>query len=245
MNSIGKLRFYKKSLDYSYSIGVFPTIELLTQLPEMVQKVVLSSKSSKNAGVAKIRDLCGKKTIKIEESDKFIKKNSGKENCYAIGVFNKYERNITPGKNHLLLAGIRDMGNLGTICRTMLGFNMTNLAIIKPAADIFNPKVVRASMGSLFQLNFQYFEGYNEYQRKFSNTPYPFITDGKEELANVSFNEPYTLIFGSEAAGLDESFKETGTSVRIPQGTRVDSLNLSVAVGIALYESQKQISTPR
>ncbi len=234
-----KLRPYKKELDYSYAIGVFPTLELINHKPENVLKVVLNSHASTNKGAEKISDFCSKNNIKTEVSDGFINKIAGKENCYAAGVFKKYETDIKADQNHLVLVGIRDMGNLGTIARTMLGFNITNLAIIKPAADLFNPKAIRASMGAIFQLNYKYHENFGEYQKVFKNNKYCFLTDGKIDLNNVEFKKPYALVFGSEAEGLGESFKNIGTSVRINQSSKIDSLNLSVAVGIALFEARE------
>lgn len=234
-----KLRPYKKEFEYSYAVGVSPTLELLSHHPAFVLKVVVSAKSSMNAGVAKIIRLCQTHSISVEVSDRLISRLAGKGNCYAVGVFNKYETAIDPCRSHVVLVGIRDMGNLGTICRTMLGFGMHDLAIIKPAADIFAPKTIRASMGAIFQMNVSYFDSVEGYTKAFTNTIYSFMTDGQKSLADTSFKEPYALIFGSEASGLDKRFHEIGTSVRIPQGDNVDSLNLSVAVGIALYAARR------
>lgn len=57
--------------------------------------------------------------------------------------------------NHVVLVNPGILGNMGTIIRTMLGFNYTNLAIIRPG-DVFDPRVVRASMGALFNINFEF-----------------------------------------------------------------------------------------
>ena len=57
-----------------------------------------------------------------------------------------------------------DMGNMGTIIRTGIGFGIRNLAIVEPAVDVFNPRVVRASMGSLFQMNFRYYDSFETYR---------------------------------------------------------------------------------
>lgn len=238
MNTNLHVQPYKKDFEYSYSIGVFPTLELLTHQPDKVIKVLLSSRSSLNAGVDKIRGLCRQHGIRVEIADAFMSKVTGKENSYAVGVFQKYQPMIDFDQNHLVLVGIRDMGNLGTICRTMLGFNMNHLAIIRPAADIFDPKVVRSSMGALFQLNFQYFASFADYQKITANHLYPFMTDGAQSLGAIKFQKPFSLVFGSEAAGLDASFQGVGTSVKIAQSEKVDSLNLSIAVGIALYQTQ-------
>ncbi|KKQ35324.1 MAG: RNA methyltransferase, TrmH family [candidate division WS6 bacterium GW2011_GWA2_37_6] len=240
MNTDIKLKPYKKTFEHSYAIGVFPTLELLEHRPGEVLKILLSSRSSENTGIQKIMKLCERNNTKVVVSDNLVNKISGKENSFAVGVFRKFISEVHQGENHLVLVGIRDMGNLGTICRTMLGFNLNNLVIIKPAADIFDPKTIRASMGAIFQLDFQYFNTFEDYKKAFSNNNYPFMTDGKTELPNVKFAGPYSLIFGSEPSGLDESFQNIGTSVKIPQSNKIDSLNLSIATGIALYEAQKK-----
>jgi TrmH family RNA methyltransferase len=120
------------------------------------------------------------------------------------------------------------------------------LAIITPAADIYDPKVVRASMGALFKMNFQLFPSFDDYVHSFPlRELYPFMTDGINDIntINTGTHTIKTLIFGSESSGLPASFAETGTSVKIPQTGMVDSLNLSVAVGIGLYEFSKQVKT--
>ncbi len=236
MNPTSKLKPYKKSADRSYALGVFPTLELLAHQPHTVLKVLVSSQGSSNKGVLKIKRLCEKLNIRTEVADRFIARLAGKDNCYAVGVFRKYESKVLFGKNHVVLVGIKDMGNLGTICRTMLGFNIDNLVIIKPAADIFDPKAVRASMGAIFQVNFQYFASFSDYHKIYTYNNYPFMTAGKTALSTTVFKAPFALIFGSEADGLDDSYANIGTSVVIPQSTKIDSLNLSVAVGIALYK---------
>ena len=131
------------------------------------------------------------------------------------------------------------MGNLGTIMRTMLAFGERNLALIEPTADPFDPKTIRASMGSIFQIQFHSFQDFSAYKNRFKkHTLYPLMTNGSVNLPEVKFNEPYSLIFGEESSGLTEEFKEYGTSVRIPQSNSVDSLNLALSVGITLYQSR-------
>jgi TrmH family RNA methyltransferase len=232
---------YKKDSNQSYAVGVYPTLELIKYKPESLLEVFFSSTASENEGASRTKRICKENGIRMEISDGLVNNIAGKENVYAVGLFKKFEGKIEANKNHIVLSGIRDMGNLGTICRTMLGFNFENMAIIRPSADIFDPKVVRASMGAIFQLKFEYFENFKEYQRIHNNNMYPFMLNGKETLNDVEFKEPYSLIFGNEAAGLGEEFKSIGTSVSIPQDKRIDSLNLSIAAGIAIYEASKKV----
>ncbi|MGH2510733.1 MAG: TrmH family RNA methyltransferase [Ktedonobacteraceae bacterium] len=231
------LRKYKKEFDYSYSLGVFPTIELLKRQPAHVRKVILSSKGEINTGIVKIRQLCQAHLIKVEVSDNLLSRLAPKENIYALGIFEKYQSGLDSNTNHIVLVHPSDSGNLGTIIRTMLGFQMRDLALIRPAVDIFDPKVIRASMGAIFAMHFAYFDTFPDYQQGYQQHIYPFMTNGKMQLPDVVFHKPYSLLFGGEAEGLDNRYLEIGTSVMIPQNRLIDSLNLAIAVGIALYES--------
>jgi len=230
------LKKYNKKSDVSYSIGVFPTIELLQNRGRAVLKVVISPKGHKNKGVEKIISLCKKIGVRVEESQKSIDFLSKSGNTYAIGVYKKFQSLLNAENNHLVLVNPEDMGNLGTICRSMLAFGFRDLAIIKPAVDVFNPKVCRASMGATFKINIEYLDSFEEYQEKFKRNLYMFMTDAKNSLSEVSFEEPYSLVFGSESAGLDPNFKDFGENVKIFQTSEVDSLNLAIAVGIALHK---------
>ncbi|MBW6441987.1 TrmH family RNA methyltransferase [Patescibacteria group bacterium] len=232
------LKKYNKKSDTSYSIGVFPTIELLENRGKEVVKVVISPKGYTNKGVEEIISFCRKNGVRVEESQKSVDFLSKSGNTYAIGVYKKYQASINQKNNHLVLVNPEDMGNLGTICRTMLAFGFKDLAIVKPAVDIFDPKVGRASMGSIFKINFQYFDSFDEYREKFKRNTYTFMTDGGEiSLTEASFEKPYSLVFGSESSGLDPSFKNFGKSIKIYQTDDVDSLNLAISVGISLHEA--------
>jgi len=135
------------------------------------------------------------------------------------------------------------MGNLRTIIRTAVGFGIFNIAIIQPCADIFNPKTVRSSMGALFRLNFALYDDFKDYRKEFDKHDiYTFMLNGENTLTldNCPKSELYSLVFGNEATGLDDSFLKAGTSIMIPQSPYVDSLNLTIAVGVAVYVFSNQ-----
>ncbi|SCG84058.1 RNA methyltransferase, TrmH family [Proteiniborus sp. DW1] len=236
-----QLKSYKKDFQYSYAIGVFPTLELLKYKKEEVLMVLLSSDGQENEGVKKIIDICNEHKIQVQINDKAINRISKKENSYAIGVFKKYEQRLEEQNNHVVLVNPSDMGNLGTIIRTILGFGIKNLAIIRPGVDIFDPKAIRASMGAVFRISFQYFEDFNNYQTTYSNDIYTFMLNAKKSLPEVEVNtsRPFSLVFGNEGSGLGDEFTDIGTSIIIPHSNEIDSLNLSIAVGIAAYEFTK------
>jgi RNA methyltransferase, TrmH family len=236
------LKPYSKKLDISYTVGVSPTIELLEQRPKDVIRIILSPKGTQNKGITKILDICYKLHIPFESDQRSIERISGNENTYAVGVFRKYASQLDQENNHVILVNPSDMGNLGTICRTMLAFDITNLALIRPAVDIFDPKSIRSSMGSIFSINFEYFDSFEDYQTKFKHNVYSFMSDGDTLLDKAIFKSPYSLVFGNEGEGLDKKYKDLGESIKIPQSNKVDSFNLSIAVGIAIFKAWEKSS---
>src|SRR5258708_7132715 len=123
-------------------MGVFPTIELLENKPKTVKKVYISPRTGRNKGVTKIMDLCKANKIPLEVDIHQINKMSPKENTLVVGIFDKFESPIQPNANHIVLVNPQDMGNIGTVMRTMLAFGFKNLVLIKPAVDVFHPKAV-------------------------------------------------------------------------------------------------------
>ena len=104
------------------------------------------------------------------------------------------------------------------------------------ACDIFNPKVIRASMGAIFSLHIKRFKSFEEYYQAYQGYEcYPFMLKGAKNIHHVHTNNLHALIFGNESSGLDDSFLNYGQSVFIPHTSKIDSLNLSQSLGIGLY----------
>lgn len=234
-----KIKPYKKDFYYSYTLGAFPTIELLKNKKNEVIKVYIHSSFNNKDVLDLIYSLIEKKDIEI--NDEMINKLSIKENVFIIGVFNKFKSTLDKTKNHLVLDDPSNMGNLGTIIRSSLGFDFKNIAIIKPGVDIFDPKVIRSSMGSIFKINICYFNSLEEYKDIYNkHTIYTFMLQAKNTINEIKFNDSLTsLVFGNEARGLDNKYLDEN-SIIIKHNNEIDSLNLPTAVGIALYAYQKQ-----
>ena len=233
-----KLRTYKKDSEYSYALGASPTIELLETRPDDCFRVIFSPSYNDKDG--KIKTLCEKHRILREENQKIINILSPKENCYIIGVFKKRNQTIDKNKSHIVLDNPSDMGNLGTIMRSCAGFGFENIAIIGNGADVYNPKVIRASMGAFFHVNIEYFTSIHDYLdlHGMNREIYTFMLNAEYNLAELSANKTniYSLIFGNEASGLDYNiYKNIGKSVVINHTDKIDSLNLPIAVSIALF----------
>lgn len=234
-NQEPQIKPYKKDADYSYTLGAFPTYELIKSRPQEVRKVLIDSSFTDQDN---LKELCRAKKIPVEVNNKLITKLSDKENCYVAGIFNKYSCALRGERPHIVLVNPSNMGNLGTILRTAVGFGIYDVAIILPGADIYHPKTIRSSMGALFKLNFFQYQSFEEYRREFiKHEIFTFMLNGEKTLSlkDCPKAELYSLVFGNEATGLDDSFLEAGTSILIPQSPDVDSLNLTIAVGIGAY----------
>ena len=233
---------YNDKAEYSYCFGPFPTFELIENRPQEAIEVLYHSQTS-DAIRNKLQSICQRQGIPCEQNDKVIQRIRDKENCLFVGVFKKHESVLAMDRPHVVLVNPSDMGNLGTIIRTAVGFGLPDLAIIRPGAAICHPKTVRASMGSLFRLNFQYFDSFAEYKSAYGEgrNMYPFMLKGSVGLDQLQRNkgELYSLVFGNEATGLPDEFLQEGQSVRIRHTDNIDSLNLSLAAGIAIYEFTK------
>ena len=233
------LEGYKSGLDYSYAPGIFPSMECLTYRPEKVRRLLVHSSATGREGVEKLCALAEKHRIRIEEADKALARISGKENCYAAAVFEKFEDELKKDASHIVLHNPSDFGNVGTILRTALGLGIEDVALVRPCADVFDPKTVRASMGAMFRLRIRVYDGFEEYREQFAGRKlYPFMLDASVPLQEAVKEKPevWTLVFGNEGRGLPAEFAQMGQAVRIESNDKVDSLNLGIAAAIGMYE---------
>lgn len=233
MTNTIKIKAYKKEFEYSYTSGAYATIELLKTRPEFLDCVYVHSDYRDTDNLS---TMCASKNIPCIQSDKAFLSVNQKENSYVLGVFRKYESTLADCEPHVVLVNPSDMGNLGTIIRTIIGMNVRNLAVIEPAADLWNPKTVRASMGALFHIRHESFQSFDEYAQSYPrHTLFPFMLNGEYTPEQTPPSKLFSLVFGNEATGLDAGFRELGHSVKIPLTDRIDSFNLASAVSIGTY----------
>ena len=233
-----KLEPYSRKLDYSYQLGVFPSLMLLEARPDCVRRLLLHPQGLENEGVVKLRARCAELGVREELAERVLRRESKKDNCFAGLVFEKYDCALDPAANHAVLCQISDNGNAGTAMRSLLGFGVRDVALVRPCVDVFDPHVLRASMGAFFKLRVKVYDHFDAYRAEFpARALYPFMLDGARRLNMVAreAEPPFSLVFGNEQTGLPPEFAKLGQSVFIPQSDEIDSLNLAVAVSVGTY----------
>ncbi|MBC7556915.1 MAG: RNA methyltransferase [Chryseobacterium sp.] len=143
----------------------------------------------------------------------------------------------------IVIESVEKPGNLGAILRSCEAFGIDALIITNSKVDIYNPNVIRSSVGCLFGMNI--FQSDNETTLKFleENKFQIFTTNmhqGAEEISKKNFTKSSALVFGTEHSGLSDFWAETGENITIPMCGSIDSLNLSNAVAISCYEILRQ-----
>ncbi len=234
-----KVTSYKSDNIYTYGLGATVAMEYLLKKRDAVKGIILHPGFRSEETIAKIKDICGD-DIPVSTEEKPFNILSKKDNCFVICVIEKKKARIADG-NHMVLVNPSNCGNLGTIVRSCLGFGVQDIAIVgKTAADPFDPKTIRASMGACASVRIEVFDEFEEYAKRFpSNNLYPFMLDGSTKLQETTINKPFSLIMGNEATGLDPSFRNVGKPIRIEHSSNIDSLNITIAASIGLYEATK------
>lgn len=149
------------------------------------------------------------------------------------------------GNPHLLiLENIQDPGNLGTMMRTGEGAGITGMIMNKNTVDIFHPKTIRSTMGSLFRVPFYItddLEGTIRVLRAKGVRMYAAHLDGKVSYDKPDYTLPCGFLIGNEGNGLSRETAELAdTYIRIPMEGKVESLNASVASALLMYEVNRQ-----
>lgn len=147
----------------------------------------------------------------------------------------------------VFLEDLRDPGNLGTIIRTAEGAGMSAVILSKECVDIYNPKVVRSTMGSIFRVPFTYVEDIKEAMKKAQDagvTLYATHLKGEKFYDEIEYSNKVGIVIGNEANGLtDETASQADAYVKIPMCGKVESLNASVAASVMMYEILRQTRT--
>ncbi|MBN2395217.1 MAG: RNA methyltransferase [Candidatus Atribacteria bacterium] len=144
----------------------------------------------------------------------------------------------------VVLDGIQDPGNLGTMIRTSAAAKATAVLLTKGTVDLFNPKVIRSTMGSVFQIpivrNIDD-EAMIQWLNDHSINILVADLESKEYYFSINLKAPFALVIGNENKGPKEIWKNSALKIiKIPILGSTESLNASVAAGIILFDAVRQ-----
>ena len=139
----------------------------------------------------------------------------------------------------VVLDGIQDPGNLGTILRTVDSANLKQIIVSKETADSYNPKVVRSTMGGIFRVNIIKFDNLVQQLKQIQKHGFEIVVtslDTNNSIYDINYNKKVVVI-GNEANGVSKEIQELADKkVIIPMLGKTESLNAGVAAGIMIYE---------
>lgn len=144
----------------------------------------------------------------------------------------------------LLLEDIQDPGNLGTMIRTAEGAGADGVFMSKGCVDIYNPKTIRSTMGSLYRVPFLYVDSLEEIISCLKANHikvYAAHLKGEKYYYEIDYHEGCALLIGNEGNGLQKKTADMADRyVKIPMEGKLESLNAAIAAAILLYEAQSQ-----
>ena len=144
----------------------------------------------------------------------------------------------------MVLDNLQDPGNLGTIVRTAEGAGVDAVFMSKDTVDIYNPKTIRSTMGSIYRMPVVYVDDLLELLQQFKERgiqSYAAHLEGKNSYDQEDYKEGTALLIGNEGNGLREEISNAAdTWVRIPMHGKVESLNAAIAASVLMFEVCRQ-----
>lgn len=222
-------------------------IRMCVEIPkDRIDKIYISE-NFYNTNYEIIQDLIQDTEYELVEDNVFKQMSDTVTPQGILAIVNKKETSFETikGKNtYIILENIQDPGNLGTILRTAEGAGIDGILMNKGTVDIYNPKVVRSTMGSIFRVPFMYCDDiFKEIDRlKACNVKiYAAALGGVSNYSEPDYTKPSAFVIGNEGNGLTEEMISTADElIKIPMLGKVESLNAANAAGILMYESFRQ-----
>lgn len=210
---------------------VFYTEKCLIKFTNIVNEIIGSAKNSFTVS---------------EEVVKLISDTDAPQGLVCVCKNGELHEQIDFAKNIVLLENIQNPSNLGSILRTCDAMNAKNIIISGDSCDIYSPKVLRGSMGAVFRLNVKVSEDFQKSLLDLKSKNYKIYATVPSQNAKILgesevFNEKSAVVFGNEGVGVtDKTLSLCDEKITIPMNRNSESLNVSVAAGIVIWEMAKK-----
>jgi len=211
-------------------------IETILYFPEIISLAEVSSLNNINAEV-------------IEISKEVFQKLAYRDSTEGILAIAKTKElkleQLNLSRNPLILVaeGLEKPGNIGALLRTADAANIDAVIIANPKSDLYNPNIVRSSVGCLFttQIAVGSSEEVISYLQKNKIDIYSATLQNSNSYLDINYKNSTALIVGTEATGLSEIWRNQSTqNINIPMEGEIDSMNVSVAAAILIFEAKRQ-----
>ena len=239
----GGPRRHRPGDPHSYALGEWAALEALRHRPDAVQALLLDP-TLVGARRDRLVLAADQADVAWRDDARTLRALRHRSDARALVLIDATADALDATADHLALIGTRNAGNLGAVLRTALGFDLRHVALIGSPLDPWSPHVLRSSLGARFALRLAPFADLRRYRDAHPERPvvtFGAATAGRASVALPAARvpRPVTLAFGPEwpdPATDDRSADDTdGLVVHIPQHPDLESHNLAVAVGIALY----------
>ena len=174
---------------------------------------------------------------------KKIYRTDAKPEAGAVAEQLKFGTDKIKNKKRIaLIENVKDAGNLGTLIRSAAAFSIDAIVLCGDTTDVYNPKVVRSTVGALFKIPV-FKADLNEVKKVFPSHKFVATVVNHKDVVKpetIDYKEPFVIMLGSEADGLTkEALEIADIKTTIPISSNTESLNLGVAASILFYISSK------
>lgn len=224
-------------------------IKMFREVPrERLQKVYVSNSFYNNADYARELETCEYEVVSDPVFEAVSDTKTPQGILCVIRQFHYDFSDLTRGGAPLCLAleNLQDPGNLGTIFRTAEGAGVTGILLSANCVDLYNPKVIRSTMGSVYRMPFYYTDDLRGALRQWQQqgiSLYAAHLQGKNTYDQENYGKPSAFLIGNESQGLTKETADLADCyIRIPMSGQVESLNAAVAAAVLMYEARRQRS---
>lgn len=228
-----KIKYYRKLRDKKY---------ILKEKKYIVEGYHLVEEAIKKGVALEIILLSGKEyktnlnTIYV--SEEVLKSISLLETPQSIMAVVKLEKNDILGNKIVILDNVSDPGNVGTIIRNSVAFDIDSIIFTNNSVSPYNDKVIRASQGMIFHINIIEDSIENIFNKLKEEKIKIYVTSlSGKDLKNIVKENKYAVVFGNEGSGVSNySLENADENIKIEMNESCESLNVGVSSGIILYE---------
>ena len=241
----------KRQQEGQFLIEGIRMIEEAMERAGCVEKVLITPHANTNTRAAAIVTAATERGIEVvwlaDRVIDYISETKTNQGVMALArpvVFT--EDDLEKGHLPLIVVAhlLQDPGNLGTIVRVAEAAGIGGVVSTPGTVDFYNPKVLRATMGSIFRMPTVRTDSLGEFVGRFKAKGYRIaaaMVSAKDYYFKTDFSKPTVLIIGQEAAGLpQDAYSLADTHITIPMATMMDSLNVAGAASIIIYEAVRQ-----